>query len=96
MGRQEGVLRDGRPNSATLIHTILNKDSVRTNAIDRIIGGQLAPTSSTSSWSRSLPSPQSRPTQARVLPLPGERRRLAAPRDREPVWPMPAVVPAFR
>lgn len=41
--KAQGVMRDGRPNSATLIHTILNKDSVRTNAIDRIIGGQLAP-----------------------------------------------------
>jgi uncharacterized protein (TIGR02246 family) len=38
-----GVLRDGRPNSATLVHTILNKDSIRTNSIDRIIGGQVAP-----------------------------------------------------
>ena len=41
--KAQGVTRDGRPNSATLIHTILNKDSVRTNATDRIIGGQLAP-----------------------------------------------------
>jgi uncharacterized protein (TIGR02246 family) len=41
--KAQGVMRDGRPNSATLVHTILNKDSVRTNAIDRIIGGQLAP-----------------------------------------------------
>jgi uncharacterized protein (TIGR02246 family) len=39
----QGVLRDGRPTSATQIHTILNKDSVKTNSIDRIIGGQIAP-----------------------------------------------------
>ena len=41
--KAQGVMRDGRPNSATLVHTILNKDSVRTNSIDRIVGGQLAP-----------------------------------------------------
>jgi uncharacterized protein (TIGR02246 family) len=38
-----GVLRDGRPTSATHIHTILNKDSVKTSSTDRIIGGQVAP-----------------------------------------------------
>ncbi|WP_165222096.1 YybH family protein [Aquisphaera insulae] len=38
-----GVLRDGRPSSSTQIHTILNKDSVKTDSIDRIIGGQIAP-----------------------------------------------------
>ena len=37
------MIRDGRPNSATQVHTILNKDSVKTNSIDRIIGGQVAP-----------------------------------------------------
>jgi uncharacterized protein (TIGR02246 family) len=41
--KANGVLRDGRPNSATLVHTILNKDSVKTNSLDRIIGGQVAP-----------------------------------------------------
>ena len=41
--KAQGVLRDGRPTSATQIHTILNKDSVKTNSIDRIIGGQIAP-----------------------------------------------------
>ena len=46
--KARGVLRDGLPNSATQIHTILSKDSVKTSSIDRIIGGQLAPTSSTS------------------------------------------------
>jgi len=41
--KAQGVLRDGRPTSATQVHTILNKDSVKTNSIDRIIGGQVAP-----------------------------------------------------
>jgi len=41
--KAQGVLRDGRPSSATQIHTILNKDSVKTNSIDRIIGGEVAP-----------------------------------------------------
>jgi uncharacterized protein (TIGR02246 family) len=41
--KAEGVLRDGRPTSATQIHVILNNDSVKTGSIDRIIGGQLAP-----------------------------------------------------
>ncbi len=41
--KAQGVLHDGRPNSATQIHTILNKDSVKTSSIDRIIGGQVAP-----------------------------------------------------
>ncbi len=41
--KAQGVLRDGRPTSATQIHTIINKDSVKTSSIDRIIGGQAAP-----------------------------------------------------
>lgn len=41
--KAQGVLRDGRPNSATQVHTILNKDSVKTSSIDRIIGGEVAP-----------------------------------------------------
>jgi hypothetical protein len=41
--KAQGVTRDGRPNSATLVHSILNKDSMKTNSIDRIIGGQIAP-----------------------------------------------------
>jgi uncharacterized protein (TIGR02246 family) len=41
--KAQGVLRDGRPTSATQIHTIINKDSVKTSSIDRIIGGQVAP-----------------------------------------------------
>jgi uncharacterized protein (TIGR02246 family) len=41
--KAQGVLRDGRPTSATQIHTIMNKDAVKTSSIDRIIGGQVAP-----------------------------------------------------
>jgi uncharacterized protein (TIGR02246 family) len=41
--KAQGVLRDGRPTSATQIHTIINKDSVKTSSLDRIIGGQVAP-----------------------------------------------------
>jgi uncharacterized protein (TIGR02246 family) len=41
--KANGVLRDGRPTSATQIHTIINKDSVKTSSIDRIIGGVLQP-----------------------------------------------------
>jgi len=41
--RAQGVLHDGRPSSATQIHTILNKDSVKTSSIDRMIGGEVAP-----------------------------------------------------
>ena len=43
VAKAQGVLRDGRPTSATQIHTIINKDSVKTSSIDRIIGGQVAP-----------------------------------------------------
>ena len=41
--KAQGVLRDGRPTSATQIHTMLNKDSAKASSIDRIIGGQIAP-----------------------------------------------------
>jgi uncharacterized protein (TIGR02246 family) len=43
VAKAQGVLHDGRPTSATQIHTIINKDSVKTSSIDRIIGGQVAP-----------------------------------------------------
>ncbi len=41
--KAHGVTRDGRPNSATQIHTVVSKDSVNTSSIDRIIGGEIAP-----------------------------------------------------
>jgi uncharacterized protein (TIGR02246 family) len=37
-----GVLRDGRPTSATQIQTMVNKDTVKVSSIDRIIGGVVA------------------------------------------------------
>lgn len=41
--KTSGVLVDGRPTSATHVHTIMNKDVVKTSSIDRVIGGQVAP-----------------------------------------------------
>lgn len=41
--KAQGTRHDGQPNSATQIHTILNKDVVKSSSIDRIIGGQVAP-----------------------------------------------------
>jgi uncharacterized protein (TIGR02246 family) len=41
--KASGTLRDGRPTSATQIHTVLGKDSVKTESIDRIVGGQIHP-----------------------------------------------------
>jgi uncharacterized protein (TIGR02246 family) len=41
--KAQGVLRDGRPTSATQVHTIVNKDAVKTSSVDRILGGQAAP-----------------------------------------------------
>ena len=41
--KASGVLRDGRPTSATQIQTLINKDSVKVSSIDRIIGGVVAP-----------------------------------------------------
>lgn len=40
--KAQGVMRDGRPSSATQIHTVVNKDAVKTSSIDRIVGGQVA------------------------------------------------------
>lgn len=39
--KAQGVMRNGLPNSTTLIHTILNKDSIKTDSVDRIIGGMI-------------------------------------------------------
>ena len=41
--KAHGVLRDGRPTSATQVHTVVNKHSAKTHSIDRIIGGVIAP-----------------------------------------------------
>jgi uncharacterized protein (TIGR02246 family) len=41
--KASGALRDGRPTSATHVHTIINKDAVKTDSTARIIGGEIAP-----------------------------------------------------
>ncbi len=72
--KAQGVLRDGRPNSATLVHTILNNDSVKTSSIDRIIGGQIAPDIADVVMVRKPPQPggaQSRPAAAPATAQPG-------------------------
>jgi uncharacterized protein (TIGR02246 family) len=55
--KAQGVMRDGRPTSATQIHTVNNKDSVKTSSIDRIIGGQVAPDIVDVIMVRKAPSP---------------------------------------
>jgi uncharacterized protein (TIGR02246 family) len=55
--KAQGVLRDGRPTSATQIHTMINKDSVKTSSLDRIIGGQVAPDILDIVMVRKAPSP---------------------------------------
>ncbi|WP_406693526.1 nuclear transport factor 2 family protein [Singulisphaera sp. Ch08] len=59
--KAQGTRHDGQPNSATQIHTILNKDVVKTSSIDRIIGGQLAPDIADVVMVRQPPQPQSQP-----------------------------------
>jgi uncharacterized protein (TIGR02246 family) len=72
--KAQGVLRDGRPTSATQIHTVLNNDSVKTSSIDRIIGGQIAPDIADVVMVRKPPQPgggQSRPAAAPAAAQPG-------------------------
>jgi len=38
-----GSTGDGRPNSATQIISMVNKDAAKTKSIDRIVGGEIAP-----------------------------------------------------
>ncbi|MGO9471767.1 MAG: YybH family protein [Isosphaeraceae bacterium] len=75
--KAQGVLRDGRPTSATQIHTVLNNDSVKTSSIDRIIGGQIAPDIVDVVMVRKPPQPggaQSRPAAAPAQPGTGAPR----------------------
>ncbi len=65
--KAQGVLRDGRPTSATQIHTIVNKDAVKTSSIDRILGGQVAPDVPEILMVRKPPQPSSAAT-----PMPSE------------------------
>jgi uncharacterized protein (TIGR02246 family) len=66
--KAQGVLRDGRPTSATQIHAILNKDSVKTSSIDRIIGGQIAPDIADVVMVRKPPQPGGAPVRPATAP----------------------------
>jgi uncharacterized protein (TIGR02246 family) len=72
--KAQGVLRDGRPTSATQIHTILNKDSVKTSSIDRIIGGTVAPDITDIVMVRKPPQPST------TAPTPKPSSGAAAPK----------------
>ncbi|QEH38438.1 SnoaL-like domain protein [Aquisphaera giovannonii] len=90
-----GVLRDGRPSSATQIHTILNKDSVKTDSIDRIIGGQVAPDITDVVMVRKAPAP-GEPAEAgapAAAPTPARAATPAAP-PRAPAAPAATPAPA--
>jgi uncharacterized protein (TIGR02246 family) len=69
--KASGVMRDGRPSSATQIHTVMNKDSVKTSSIDRIIGGQVAPDIEDVVMVRKAPQPAGRPAQPATTPAQG-------------------------
>jgi uncharacterized protein (TIGR02246 family) len=69
--KAHGVLRDGRPTSATQVHVVINKDSVKTSSIDRIIGGEIAPDIAEIVMVRKPPQPggtQSQPAAAPAQP----------------------------
>jgi uncharacterized protein (TIGR02246 family) len=66
--KAQGVLRDGRPTSATQIHVILNNDSVKTSSIDRIIGGQIAPDIADVVMVRKPPQPSGAPPRPATAP----------------------------
>jgi len=66
--KAQGVLRDGRPTSATQIHVILNNDSVKTSSVDRIIGGQIAPDIADVVMVRKPPQPGGPQSQAGTAP----------------------------
>jgi uncharacterized protein (TIGR02246 family) len=72
--KAQGVLRDGRPTSATQVHVILNNDSVKTSSIDRIIGGQIAPDIPDVVMVRKPPQPGGAPPRPATAPVqPGGR-----------------------
>jgi uncharacterized protein (TIGR02246 family) len=72
--KAQGVLRDGRPTSATQIHTIINKDSVKTSSIDRIIGGQVAPDIVDVVMVRKAPAPDAGDPAAKPAAVPAAPR----------------------
>jgi uncharacterized protein (TIGR02246 family) len=70
--KAQGVLRDGRPTSATQIHVVLNNDSCKVSSIDRIIGGQIAPDIADVVMVRKPPQPGGATPQPASAPaLPG-------------------------
>ena len=87
--KAQGVLRDGRPTSATQIHMFLNKDSVKTSSIDRIIGGEIAPDIVDVVMVRKPPQPgAAAPSQATAT----RNRESSQPRSRSTLWqPLPAT-----
>jgi uncharacterized protein (TIGR02246 family) len=66
--KAQGVLRDGRPTSATQIHVILNNDSAKTSSIDRIIGGEVAPDITDVVMVRKAPQPGGAPSRPATVP----------------------------
>jgi hypothetical protein len=83
--KAHGVLRDGRPTSATQVHVVLNKDSVKTSSIDRIIGGQVAPDITDVVMVRKPPEPRDAPAEPATSPAtqpataPATQPRTGAP-----------------
>jgi uncharacterized protein (TIGR02246 family) len=71
--KAQGVLRDGRPTSATQIYIVANNDAVKVSSIDRIIGGQIAPDIADVVMVRKPPQPGSapRPSGAPAQPSTG-------------------------
>lgn len=63
--RATGVLRDGTTNSATQVVTQMNRDSVKLNSIDRIVGGELIPDAPEVVMVRKPPQPSAAPAPGR-------------------------------
>jgi hypothetical protein len=80
--RATGSLRNGLPNSATQIVTVVGKDAIKTSSIDRIIGGEVAPDTDEIMMVRKAPA-----VGGAVAPVP------AAPVVK-PGFPVPVKVPA--
>jgi len=66
--KAHGMLHNGLPNSATQVHTVINKDAVKTSSIDRIIGGQVAPDIADVVMVRRPQRPQAHPAAAGTPP----------------------------
>ncbi len=68
-----GNTGDGRPNSATQIISMVNKDAVKTKAIDRIVGGEIAPDVEEIIMVRKPPAPSTATAPASALNGRGEQ-----------------------